>query len=160
MHRKTFLLTWYFLALITSVIFFYGLLWNTLFHFISYKLKTFLRKRKQKKSVKELLELIVKKWLEDLELINKADNVLILQDAIGCVKRYEKHLQNEKRKMITSVYMITSLLHQFKESNEFFDTLVKRLKMSKSTDCFTKKYPLLKHSKKSMHYFKNFFSTE
>ena len=55
-----------------------------------------------KKSVeeikKELLESIVKERSEDVELINKPDNVLALQDALECVKQYEKHLQKEKKK--------------------------------------------------------------
>ena len=55
----------------------HGLLWNTLFSLIFYRLKIFLTK-KVKKSVeeikKELLESTVNERLEDLELNNKADN--------------------------------------------------------------------------------------
>ena len=113
---------------------------------------------------KELLELIIKEKLEDIELINKADNNLTLQDALECVKQYEKHLQNEKSKIISIAYKQGQILNQFKESEKFINILVKRLKMSKSTITFKinlykllKKYPLLKHSNKSMHYFKSFF---
>ena len=55
----------------------HGLLWNTSFSLIFYRLKIFLTK-KAKKSVeeikKELLESTVNERLEDLELNNKADN--------------------------------------------------------------------------------------
>ena len=55
----------------------HGLLWNTLFSLIFYRLKIFLTK-KAKKNVeeikKELLESTVNERLEDLELNNKADN--------------------------------------------------------------------------------------
>ena len=37
---------------------------------------------------KELLESIIKERLEELELINKADNDLTFQDALECVKQY------------------------------------------------------------------------
>ena len=47
---------------------------------------------------KELLEWIVKEILEDLELINKADDNLTFQATLECIKEYEKHLQNEKKK--------------------------------------------------------------
>ena len=110
-------------------------------------------KEKEKKNVeeikKELLELIIKEKLEDLELINKADNNLTLQDALECVKQYEKHLQNEKSKIISIAYKQGQILNQFKESKKFINILVKRLKMSKSTITFKinlykllKKYPL------------------
>lgn len=46
--------------------------------------------------IKELQE-VVKEISEDAWLINKPDNVLTLQDALECVKQYEKHLQNEKK---------------------------------------------------------------
>ena len=110
------------------------------------------------------MESIIKEKLEDLELINKADNNLTLQDALECIKQYEKHLQNEKNKIISIANKQRQILNQFKESEKFIDILVKRLKMSESTITFKinlykllKKYPLLKHSNKSMHYFKNFF---
>ena len=83
---------------------------------------------------------------------------------MDCVKQYEKHLQNEKRKIFNIVYKQGRILHQLKEFEEFIDTLFKRLKMSKRAISFKinlykllKKFPLLKHCKKSMHYFKNFF---
>ena len=123
-------------------------------------------KKKVKKSVKEitkeLLESIVNQRLEDLELINKADNGLTLQEALQCLKQYEKHLHNEKRKIITIAYEQRKILPQYKESEEFIDTSAKKLKTSKSTVTFKinlckvlKKYPLLKLSNKSIHYFKN-----
>ena len=70
---------------------------------MSYRLNQDLsNKKKVKKSVeeikKELLESIAKERSEDVELINKPDNVLALQDALECVKQYEKHLQKEKKK--------------------------------------------------------------
>ena len=65
-------------------------------------------KRKAKKSLEEIkkkiLESILNERLEDLELINKADDGLTLLDALECVKQYEKHLQNEKRKIINITY--------------------------------------------------------
>ena len=77
---------------------------------------------------------------------NKADNVLTLQDALDCVKQYEKHLQSEKRKIINIAYKQGQILHQFKESEEFIDTLVKRLKISKSIITFKiNLYKLLKN---------------
>ena len=124
-------------------------------------------KKKVKKSVeeitKELLESIVNQRLEDLELINKADNGLTLQEALQCLKQYGKYLQNEKRKIINIACEQGKILHQYKESEEFIDTAVKKLKTSKSTFTFKinlykvlKKNPLLKLSNKSIHYFKNF----
>ena len=118
---------------------------------------------------KELLEWIVKEILEDLELINKADDNLTFQATLECIKEYEKHLQNEKkkkkkRKEISIAYKQGQILNQFKESEEFIDILVNRLKMSKSKITFEinsykllKKHPLLKHSNKSMYYFKKNF---
>ena len=107
---------------------------------------------------KELLESIVDERSGDAEQINKPDNILNLQDPLEWVKQYEKHLQNEKRKIINIAYNQRHILHKFKESNEFIDILVKKLKVSKSTITFKtglykllKKLPLLKHSDKSMH---------
>ena len=83
------------------------------------------------------------------------------------VKQYEKHLQNEKRKIINIAYKQGKILHQFKESEEFIETMVKRLKMSKITITFQinlykviKNYPFNKRFNKSLHYFKHFFSTD
>ena len=90
---------------------------------------------------KELLESIVKERSEDPELINKADNYLAFQDALECIKQYEKHLQNEK----SIAYKQGQILNQFRESEEFIDILVKILKMSKSTIMFKiNLYKLLK----------------
>ena len=90
---------------------------------------------------KELLTLTVKDRLEDLELINKANNGLNFQDALECVKQFEKHLQNEN--------LQGQILHQFKQSKEFIYILVKRLKMSKSTIMFKiNLHKLLKKSPK------------
>ena len=79
-----------------------------------------------------------------------------------CAKQYEKYLQREKRKIINIADNQGYILHKIKELDEFIDTLVKRLKISKCTITFKinlnklpKKFPLLKHSKKSIHYFKN-----
>ena len=85
---------------------------------------------------KELLQSILQERLEDLELINKANNVLTLQDALECVKQYEEHFHNEKNKMISITYKQGQILHRFKESEEFIDVLVERLKLSKSTITF------------------------
>ena len=90
---------------------------------------------------KELLESIVKERSEDPELINKADNYLAFQDALECIKQYEKHLQNEK----SIAYKQGQILNQFRESEEFIDIYVKILKMSKSTIMFKiNLYKLLK----------------
>ena len=69
----------------------------------------------------------------------------------------------KKRKIIDIAYKLERILLQFIETEEFIDTLVKRLKMSKCTVTFKinlykllKKHPLLNHSNKSMHCFKNF----
>ena len=104
------------------------------------------------------MESIVEERSEDLELTDKPDNVLTLQESLECVKQYEKHLKSKKRKIINIAYKQGQILHQFKESKEFIETIVKRLKMSKSTRAFKidlykliKKYPLLKHSSKSLH---------
>ena len=73
--------------------------------------------------IKELQE-VVKEISEDAWLINKPDNVLTLQDALECVKQYEKHLQNEKKlgsDTIKNKYYIS-----LKNKNKI-------LKMSKST---------------------------
>ena len=89
------------------------------------------------------MESIVVERLEDAELINKPDNFLTLQDAL----EYEKHLQNEKRKIINIAYNQGYILHKFKESDEFIDTQVKRFKMSKTTITFKiNLYKLLKNS--------------
>ena len=77
---------------------------------------------------KELLALIVKERSKDLELIIKPDNVLTLQDALECVKQYEKHLQNDK-KIIDIAYKQGQILDQYKDSKEFIETIVKRLKV-------------------------------
>ena len=74
--------------------------------------------------------------------------------------------KTKKRKIINISYNQGQIVYQFKESEEFIDTLVKRLKMSKSTITFKislykllTKYSLLKkHSSKSMHSLKTFFS--
>ena len=42
----------------------------------------------------------------------------------------------KKRKLINIAFNQRQILHQFKESEEFIDTLIKRLKMSKSTIMF------------------------
>ena len=52
------------------------------------------------------------------------------------MRQYEKYLQNEKRKVINIAHNQGYILHKFKESEEFFDTLIKSLKMSKSTITF------------------------
>ena len=108
-------------------------------------------KKKAKKSLeeikKEILELILNERLEDLELINKTDDGLTLPDALECVKQYENHLQNEKRKIINITYKQGRILHQLKEFEEFIDTLVKRLKISKSAIPFKMNlYKLLKNN--------------
>ena len=91
------------------------------------------------------MESIVKERSEYAVLINKHNNVLTLQDALECVEKYEKHLENQKRKIIKIVYSQRYILHTFKESDEFTDTLVKRLKVSKSTITFKiNLYKLLK----------------
>ena len=76
-------------------------------------------KKKVKKSMEEIkkekLESIVKESLGDLELFNKAYNGLIFQDPLECVKQYEKHLQNEKIKIINIAYKQGQFLHQFRE---------------------------------------------
>ena len=53
---------------------------------------------------KKLFESIVNEILDDPELINKADNGLTLQDALKCIKQYEKRLQNQKRKITNIGY--------------------------------------------------------
>ena len=73
----------------------------------------------------------------------------MVQDALECVKQCEKHLQNEKRKITNIAYNQGQILHQFKESEESFDTLIKRLKMSKSTITF--KINLCKQLKNNLH---------
>ena len=113
------------------------------------------------------MESIVEERPEDAELINQPDNTLTLQDALECVKQHAKHLQNEKKNKKTIIkiaYNQGYILHKLKESDEFIDSLVKRLKMSKNTITFKiklykllKKFPLLKHSDRSMPYFTNFF---
>ena len=85
------------------VLCFYMVCYEISYFFMSYRLNQDLsNKKKVKKSVeeikKELLESIAKERSEDVELINKPDNVLALQDALECVKQYEKHLQKEKKK--------------------------------------------------------------
>ena len=45
--------------------------------------------------IKELLE-VVQEISEDVWLINKPDNVLTLQDALECVKQYEKLCKMKK----------------------------------------------------------------
>ena len=42
----------------------------------------------------------------------------------------------KKRKLINITFNQRQILYQFKESEEFIDTLIKRLKMSKSTIMF------------------------
>ena len=56
------------------------------------------------------------------------------------------------------------ILNKFKESEEFIETLIKRLKISNSTFTLSvnlykllKKFSLLKQSAKSKHYFKIVF---
>ena len=80
----------------------------------------------------ELLESIAEERSENTDLVHKPENVLNLEDALVCVKQYEKHLQNEKWKVTNIVYNQGYILLKFKESEEFIDTL------------------------KSMPYFKNF----
>ena len=154
--KKTFLLTKYFLVLIVIVNFFLccDSLWfimkKIIFFYISQAQDLF-NKKKAKKSLeeikKEILESILNERLEDLELINKADDGLTLLDALECVKQYEKHLQNEKRKIINITYKQGRILHQLKEFEEFIDTLVKRLKISKSAISFKMNfYKLLKNT--------------
>ena len=53
-----------------------------------------------------------------------------------CLKQCEKDLQNEKKKINKYNLQTRQILYQFKESEEFIDTLIKRLKMSKSTIMF------------------------
>lgn len=52
------------------------------------------------------------------------------------MKQYEKHLQNGKTKIINVAYKQGQILHQFKGSKEFIETIVKGLKLSKSTITF------------------------
>ena len=47
------------------------------------------------------------------------------------VKQYKNDLQNEKNKIISIAFKQWKILHQLKESEEFIDILVKRLKMRK-----------------------------
>ena len=69
--------------------------------------------------------------------------------------------------MINIAYKQAKILHQFKESKEFIETMVKRLKMSKINMTFQinlykiiKNYPFSKHFNKSLYYFKHFFSAD
>ena len=117
-----------------------------------------------KEIMKERLESLVEERSEHAELNHTLENVLNLQDGLAYVKQYGKHPQNEKRKIIDIAYHQEYILHQFKESEKFIDTLIKSMIMSKSTITFKinlckllKKFLLLKHSTKSLHYFKNFF---
>ena len=52
------------------------------------------------------------------------------------MKQYEKHLQNGKRKVINIAYKQGKILHHFEGSEEFIETIVKGLKLSKSTITF------------------------
>ena len=81
-----------------------------------------------------------------------------------CVKQFEKLLQQEKQNAINIAYHQGHILHKFKISKYFIDTLIKNLKMSKSTVKFKtnlykllQKFPLLRLSTRSMHYFKTIF---
>ena len=109
------------------------------------------------------MELILKKEiLEDGKLIQTPDDVVSLQDAVACVKQYEKFLQSKKRKSINIAYQLGYILHKIIESKEFID-MVKELSISKNTVTLKinlyklfKKFPLLKQSAKPMYYFKKF----
>ena len=105
------------------------------------------------RTMKELLESLTEERQKVDELIHKPENVLNLQDTLAYVKQYQKHLQNEKRKVINIAYHQDYTLHKFKESEEFINTLIKALKMSKFTIVFTislhkllRKFTLLKQS--------------
>ena len=67
------------------------------------------------------------------------------------MKQYEKHLENEKQKIIDIAYNQGYILYKFKESEELVKTvtLVKRLKMCKST--ITLKVNLYTLVKNSLH---------
>ena len=67
------------------------------------------------------------------------------------MKQYEKHLENEKQKIIDVAYSQGYTLHKVKESEELVKTatLLKRLKMSKST--ITLKVNLYTLVKNSLH---------
>ena len=69
----------------------------------------------------ELLQSIVKDRSEDLELINKSDKVLTLQDALEFAKQYKKYLHNEKRQLLQK----GQILHQFKESENLLKIYLK-----------------------------------
>ena len=96
--KKTFLLTRYFLALIVIVNFF--LCYVTFFVLSFLQAQDLSDKKKLRKNIEEikneLLESIAEERSENADLVHKPENVLNLEDALVCVKQYEKHLQNEK----------------------------------------------------------------
>ena len=93
-----------------------------------------------------MFELLVKERSEDAKLVHIPENVINLQDAVACVTHYKKQLQSKKRKAINIAYHPRQhILNKFQESEEFINTLIQSLKMSKSKIPFKiKLYRLLK----------------